>query len=121
MSIALNRGLWRTSGTNGQRFPVDLSQSKSPSLRFTVTTEREEETFIAWTDAQDCCKNKSFEKSKPGTTKFLSLLSLDELYAEEEDEDSVTADYRHRRHLRTRILGRRRIRSFMSWVRGLET
>ena len=51
---ALNNDLRRTSGTKGLRLPVELSQSKSQSLNFTVTTERVDEFFMAVTDTQDC-------------------------------------------------------------------
>ena len=51
---ALNKDLQRTSGTNGLSLPVELSQSKSPSLSFIVTTERVDEVLMAVTDAQHC-------------------------------------------------------------------
>ena len=66
---ALNKDLRRTSWTNGLSLPVELSQNKSPSLNFTVTTERVDELLMAATDAQDCWKDENCEKSKPGTEK----------------------------------------------------
>jgi len=62
--------LWRTSGTKGLRFPVELSQIKtSLESRVIFTIESEDNFFMACTDEQDFCRDNILEKLKPGTEK----------------------------------------------------
>ena len=64
------RGLRRTSGTKGLRFPVELSQIKiSLESRVIFTIESEDNFFMACTDEQDYCRDNISEKLKPGTEK----------------------------------------------------
>jgi hypothetical protein len=62
--------LRRTVGTNGLRFPVELSQIKiSSESRVMFTIESEDNFFIASTEEQDFCKDNSSKKLKPGIEK----------------------------------------------------
>ena len=55
-------------GSRGRRDPVVESQSKTPALRGTKTTEREGKDFISETEGQVSCNGGRREISKPGLT-----------------------------------------------------
>jgi hypothetical protein len=62
--------LRRIVGTNGLRFPVELSQIKiSPESKVMFTIDSEDNFFIASTEEQDFCKDNNSKKLKPGIVK----------------------------------------------------
>jgi hypothetical protein len=53
----MNKGLQRTTGTKGLRFPVELSQIKSLESRVTFIIESEDKFFMAWIEEQVFCRD----------------------------------------------------------------